>query len=163
MPVQEFVNLPENVAFFLTSGFEEGTAVFCIDKLREAGLPVSLIGINDQAISGLHGIKIEPDFTIDDIANDSPFRLIVISGGSQTITSLLFDPRIDEHLKQTIKSNGYIAPIAHAKELLEAAGFFDDESASALISQEDHMNVLDFANEVVKIAMIEANQPDLQQ
>ncbi|MCA9921478.1 MAG: DJ-1/PfpI family protein [Anaerolineales bacterium] len=162
MLAESFSGLSGKVAFLLTPGFEEGTAVFCLEQLRDAGLPVSLIGINDLPISGLHGIKIEPDCTINEITDEAPFHVIVLSGGNQTITSLLFDPRIDKLLKQTIQANGHIVPIARTKELLEDIGLLEYGEAPNIISQDETMTLLDFVDEIVRIASLEVNQPEYQ-
>lgn len=155
-------DLPEKIGILLTTGFEEGTAVFCTDMLRNAGLPVSVIGTSNQLIRGKHGIKIEPDQAIGDIDPNQKFRLIIISGGRQYITSSMTDPRIYNLLQQTIQTNGYIAPIARAKEFLEDAGCFFTDDTSYIVSNNDKA-LKDFVDELIQLASIEFLQPDIVQ
>ncbi len=154
--------MPEKIGILLTTGFEEGTAVYCTDRLRNAGLPVSVLGISAQPIKGMHGIKIEPDQSIGDLDPDQRFRLIIVSGGRQYISSSLIDPRVYKLLKQTIESNGYIAPIARTKDFLADAGLLQEEDAPYIISHEDKA-LQEFVDELIKFASIESQQPELLQ
>ena len=44
------------VYILLAEGFEEAEALIPADLLRRAGLPVSLVGLNDATVAGGHGI-----------------------------------------------------------------------------------------------------------
>ncbi len=155
------LELPDNVAILLMPGFEEGTAVFCADKLRNAGLPVSVIGTSNQPIKGTHGIMIQPDTSIGDIKPDQFYRIVVVSGGRQHISASMIDPRIYQLLRQTVEANGYIAPIARAKEFLEDVGFANS-NAPYIISDNDK-ELQEFVNELIQLATIESMQPELLQ
>jgi len=159
----DFFDMPEKIGVFLTQGFEEATAVYLTDQLRNAGLPVSVIGISGQPIRGQRGIKIEPDMTIGEIEPDQTFRLIIVSGGRQYITSSLIDPRVHKLLQQTIQKNGYIAPIARAKEFLADAGFFQEEEPPSFIISHDSKALQEFVDELIKLASLEKLQPDILQ
>lgn len=151
----------EKIAVLLTPGFAEGTAVLCMEQFRDAGLPVSLIGMNDQLIRGSHGIKVEPDCTIEEIPSDTPYRLIILSGGRQSINTSLIDPRVIHLLQQTIETQGYIAPIARAQEFLRDAGFPEDCDAPYIVSQ-NGKTAEEYVQQLIKIATLEQLQPDYQ-
>ena len=155
------LNLQINVAVLLAPGFEEGTAVFCADKLRNAGLPVSLIGTSSQPIKGTHGIIIQPDKSINDIEPEHSYRIVVVSGGRQHISASMVDPRIYRLLRKTIETNGFVAPIARAKEFLEDIGFADSDSP--FIISDNGKELQEFVNELIQLASIESMQPNVLQ
>lgn len=159
MLAYNYSDTPEKIGIVLTPGFEEETAVYCATKLRDAGLPVSIIGMSGQSVKGLHGISVKPDITIDEINREQTYRLIIISGGRQYITSSMLDPRVYDLLQRTIQSNGFIVPIARTTQFLVDAGFPDENKASYIISN-NGKSLKKFAEELITLASIELMQPD---
>ncbi|NJN98486.1 MAG: DJ-1/PfpI family protein [Anaerolineales bacterium] len=45
--------------------FEEAPATIFVTELREAGLRVKVVGATPAPISGLHGLALVPDLTLD--------------------------------------------------------------------------------------------------
>lgn len=52
----------------LAEGFEEIEAVTPADFLRRAGVDVRLVGVSGRIVEGSHGIRIEADATLDELA-----------------------------------------------------------------------------------------------
>ncbi len=139
------------IALFLAAGYEEATAVYYLEQLRKAGLPVSLIGINDQPIRGRHGIYIHPDSTIATLPPDIAFHMILISGGCQHVNSMLIDPRIHRLLHKTINANGFIAPLPNIESILLRSGFSHDKFAPHIIKQGD-MDANEYIHHLINLA-----------
>lgn len=148
MSIREISKANERIVLLLTPGFEEGTAVYCLDRMREAGLPVSVVGLSDTSIRGNHGIAIEPDYTLDQLCSDSPYPLLILSGGRQYVASLLVDPRFHKLYQSTINRNGYLASTTQTAVFLEKAGI----SKSKQILTQGSMDAADFANYLINIA-----------
>ena len=111
-----------HTAVFLAAGFEEETVVSLLCQLRRAGLPVSLIGLSSQPLTGAHGINLCPDEILTDLPKDTTFRLIVIPGNGRCVQSLLISPHFHRLLKNTLANDGYVAALDTAVPSLDAAG-----------------------------------------
>ena len=152
------LSVSNTFAVLLTAGYEERTAVSCIEQLRKAGLSVSIVGINDQLIRGRHGIHIAPDYTIASLPPEHQFHVILISGGCQHVNSMLTDPRIHKILHRTINANGFIAPFAKIESLLFRSGFSHDKFATHIIKQ-DKRNLNEYINQLIQLAGEQAHCP----
>ena len=139
------------IALFLAAGYEEATAVYYLEQLRKAGLPVSLIGINDQPIRGRHGINLLPDSTIATLPSDIAFHIILISGGCQHVNSMLIDPRIHKLLHKTINAHGFIAPLPNIESIFLRSGFSHDKFSPHIIKQ-GAMNANKYINHLIHLA-----------
>ena len=111
-----------STAVFLAAGFEEETVVALLCQLRDAGLPVSLIGLSLQPLSGTHGVMLCPDKVLTDLPKDTTFRLIVIPGNGRCAHALLISPGFHRLLKNTLADDGYVAVLDTAVPALDAAG-----------------------------------------
>ncbi len=141
------------IALFLAAGYEEATAVYYLEQLRKAGLPVSLVGINDQLIRGRHGIRVYPDSTIATLPSNIAFHLILIAGGSQHVNSMLIDPRIHRLMHKTIKANGFIAPLPNIESIFLRSGFSHEKFTPHIIKQND-MKADEYINHLINLAEI---------
>lgn len=154
MPINDLPATPKHL-FLLMPGFEEGTAVFCLERIREAGLETFVVGLSSTPVRGMHGIAIQPDLTLDDIRRSDGCPLLFISGGRQYLTSLLIDPRFYTLCQQVIRTNGIFASSANSSSFLQGAGVFE---GGRHITQEDRF-VEEFAAHLIALVQRQSN-PD---
>ena len=126
------VSSERRVVILLAPGFEERQVVHHTSCMRERGVPISLVGLSAQAVSGVHGIAVNPDCSLNDLCPETAYPLVLMSGGYQYVSSLLADPRVHQLLAKTRQEDGYIAanelagailPHSNAKGLLNGCHF----------------------------------------
>lgn len=123
------------VVILLAPGFEEGPTIFCADRMREAGIRVSLVGLAAGAIPGIHGIVVFPDYSLEQLPDRQSIHLLVIPGGGPCVSSLLMDPRVHHLFDQVIRNQGKIALMATAERPLRRAGISPLFEPTQFISQ----------------------------
>ncbi|NQW29380.1 MAG: DJ-1/PfpI family protein [Ignavibacteria bacterium] len=106
----------------IANGTEEMEAVIIVDMLRRAGCDVVVAGDGDL-ITCSRRVRIVPDVTLDDIADDELFEAIVIPGGSRGVTNLTENRSFEEILLRHRKKNGLVGAICAAPMLLHELGF----------------------------------------
>jgi hypothetical protein len=114
---------PNQVFILIAPGFEEKQTVHFLSSMREAGIPVSLIGLSADDISGLHGIMLHPDYALGEIPAHEAGALVVMPGGRQCISGLMADPRVHQLLQNTVTQQGYIAATKSAENILPHTHF----------------------------------------
>ena len=140
------------ILILIAPGFEEGATVLCLERLREAGLPVSLIGLSAGLLTGLHGLTVRPDYSLDQLSLTVPRRLIVVSGGRQSAASLLSDPRVHQLLNATLEASGYAAAMSSAETCLAQAGIPVPSYSSRFIAQ-SNIELDGFIHRLINIAL----------
>lgn len=138
------------ILILLAPGFEEGPIVYCLDRMREAGLPVSLVGPSPRWIRGIHGISVRTDYSLEQLEPQIPHQLIVVSGGRQHIASLLADPRVRDLFQSVQESKGHVAATLSAESPLVQAGIHT-LSHDSLFVQHGKMSVDEFANRLIEM------------
>ena len=122
----------KRVLILLAPGFAERQVIHHTSCMRESGVPISLVGLSAQAVSGQQGIAVQPDCSLNDLPAETAYPLILMSGGYQYISSLLADPRVHRLLANTLEQDGYVAaselagailPHTNAKTLLQGCHF----------------------------------------
>ena len=108
-----------NVVVLLATGFEELEAVTIVDVLRRAGISVLLAGIAPPPIEGGHGIKVEPDLSIDDVTT---YDALVLPGGSPGYVNLERDQRVLKLIRAAYDAGKYVGAICAAPHVLGVAG-----------------------------------------
>ncbi len=68
------------VLIYLAPGFEEIEAVTIIDLLRRAGIDVTIAGLEQEAVTGSHGITIACDTYYESVDADD-FDCLILPGG----------------------------------------------------------------------------------
>lgn len=136
------------VLILVAPGFEERGVVYTLVTLREAGLPVSLVSLSSGLISGLHGLTIRPDYTMEQVVPDMPGRMVIIPDGQQCVSSLLADPRVHRLMDATVHREGYVATMLVAGQLLAQAGIPRDGASPHFIDQKD-LSIPDFTNQLL--------------
>lgn len=114
----------------LAEGFEELEAITVIDLLRRAGIEVVSAGLAEGAVRASRGIRVVPDATLEDVAEEV-FDMIVLPGGLPGADHLDRDPRIRRLLENIARAGGYTAAICAAPRVLANVGLLDGKKATA--------------------------------
>ena len=75
------------VYILLGTGFEEAEALVTVDVLRRANLPVSLVGIGGEYVTGSHNITVRADVKVEDVTL-SEGDTVVLPGGMGGVASM---------------------------------------------------------------------------
>jgi putative intracellular protease/amidase len=110
------------IVILLAPGFAEGDAIYCLDRLRRAGLPVALVSVSMGLIRSRRGLSVRPDRLIGEGNGETPPRLLLIPGGRESTALLLTDPRVHRLFAAVRDGGGTIAAMATAAAALSEAG-----------------------------------------
>jgi hypothetical protein len=90
------MNSTDKILILLVEGFDEGEAGMAVSELREAGLPVKVVGHARQPVRGAHGLLVQPDLSLDQVLlkNHADATNLIIIGGRGWSYRLSKDPRI---------------------------------------------------------------------
>jgi 4-methyl-5(b-hydroxyethyl)-thiazole monophosphate biosynthesis len=116
-----------NVVVLLAPGFEELEAVTIVDVLRRAGISVLLAGIAPPPIEGGHGIKVQSDLSIDDVAT---YDALVLPGGNPGYINLERDQRVLRLIRAAYDAGKYVGAICAAPHVLGVAGIMEGATAT---------------------------------
>ncbi len=122
----------------LAPNFIEGNIVFCLEQLRQAGIPVSLVGLSAGLIKGYHGMIVKPDYSLGQLSTIHGHKLVLLPDGKACIAALFADPRVHQLIKTTLKNNGLVAAMPDAEVMLEKSNLISAETASNFLWQRDH-------------------------
>ena len=142
----------DKIFILLAPGFEEGPTIYCLARLREAGLPVSLVSRTSGMVRGQHGLMVRPDQTLAQIISIKP-RMVLIPGGRQCLAALAADPRVHELLKSTLCNEGYIAAAMKSQFLSTSDGFNLFMESDHFIPQEEQ-SVENFAEHLLVLTQV---------
>lgn len=138
------------VLILLAPGFEERTTIYLLDHMREAGLPVALVSLTAGLVTGLHGLAVRPDYSLDQLMTRASYQLIIVPGGRQCTSSLVTDPRVHQLLEVTLKNDGFVAATLTAEPVLTQAGIPTPSNRPQFIPQKD-MEVEEFTSVLVNL------------
>lgn len=129
---------PGSVALILLAPqFREGRTVYCMERLREAGISVSMVGLSAGLIAGYHGMAVRPDLTLSQLPETTGHKLLLIPDGKESVAVLFADPRVHQLIKTTVKNEGMVAAMPDAERLIEQAGLVTARSASQFVWKRD--------------------------
>jgi putative intracellular protease/amidase len=144
------------VVIILAHGFAEGETIWCLDRLREAGLPVSLVSLSAGLLNGQHGLAVRPDYSLDQLPLAAgPPRLVIAPGGRQCITSLLADPRVHQLFDATLNNKGFVAGMGTAEPLLNQIVFSTSPHAAHFVPQ-GALAIDDFVGRLINLLSADA-------
>ena len=128
-----------SVLVLLAPGFAEGQVVHYTSSLRKNQVPVSIVGLSRQHVSGMNGLAFQPDYSLNQLPSDKNPLLVLIAGGYQYLASLMADPRVHTLLGNTLKK-GYVAadetaesliPFTNAQAILKGSHFITPNKRSS--------------------------------
>ena len=113
---------------FFADGFEEIEALSTVDILRRAGLEVKMIGVNNNIITGAHGVSIITDIRENDV-NKEDIDAIVLPGGMPGTVNLEHSNELKDIIAYANENNKYIAAICAAPSILGHMGILNGKEA----------------------------------
>ncbi len=125
----------KRVAVFLGPGFEDSELTEPVAALRDAGVNVTIIGMNaedKQGVSGKHGTIVKADATIAEVSS-ADFDMLVIPGGRGPAT-LRQDPRILEFTREIDRDHKPLAAICHGPQVLASADLLRGRTATSFFT-----------------------------
>lgn len=130
-----------NVYVLLADGFEEIEALTPTDVLRRAGLNVITVGISGESAVGAHGIAVKCDVC----AADGSYSLtdpaaLVIPGGMPGAENIDRFAKIDEYIKSTLASGGFVGAICAAPMVLGKRGYLRGRRATCFPGFEKYLD-----------------------
>ena len=107
----------------IASGFDEDSTVICLKYLRQAGLPVKLVGLTAGSITGEHGLIVRPDCSLESLDQEDKPYLIVVPGKVESTKSILADPRFHKMIQSLARQHGSLAIMRSAEAAFGQAGW----------------------------------------
>lgn len=141
-----------NIAILIGPGFAESDVVYCLSKMRTAGLPVSLIGVSKYPISSQHGLQVSPDYSFNDLDKKMFFQQIIIPGSYESVTSLLSTPDFHSLIKEYNNRNSFFVILKEAETALQQANLFLEESDNVLRQAEQPLDA--FCRELIQLVRV---------
>jgi len=132
----------------LAPDFREGRTVNLLERLRQEGVSVSLVGLSTGLISGYHGMTVRPDVSLEQLPGTPEHRLVIIPDGKECVSSLLADPRVHHLIKTTLNNSGYVAAMREGETILEESGLVTSCVFSQFVWRKDN-DMNSFATELV--------------
>ena len=111
------------ILIVITTGFLETAVVTTLCNLRQAGLPVKLMGQQSGLVTSACGLTVQPDRSLLDwetAVNGTPLgrAALVIPGNSVCAAALLSDPRLHQLMEAILQQEGVVAVMRAAQPLL---------------------------------------------
>jgi hypothetical protein len=136
--------------------FDEAAAAIFITTLREAGLPVKVVGLTPRRLNGAHGLALVPDLTLSQalLLVDQTI-CVVIPRVTIGLKRLMNDPRLLELLRQAAVNQASLV-VSHGAEcdLANVAGV--SAHINVYPGRED---LVDFATELAVALVMMTRQP----
>ncbi|MEZ4645483.1 MAG: DJ-1/PfpI family protein [Chloroflexota bacterium] len=145
----------QTIVALLAPGFEEGSIIYCTDRLRDAGFRVSLVGLSAGIMNGIHGIAIQPDYSLEQLPAESIIALVVVPGGRLCASALFADPRVHRLLARVESQQGKVAVLSSGERPLTPAGLSFLSDSSQILFQGSE-NIHRFASYLVQMLQTNA-------
>ena len=110
-----------NILVVLASGFEETEAVAPTDIWRRLGFKVTVVGLDDMQITGAHGIVIETDALLEEVA-DIDYDAIFLPGGMPGSTNLRDSELVCSIVSKMAAAGKVVSAICAAPMVLSKCG-----------------------------------------
>lgn len=114
------------VAVLLAPGFEEIEALAPVDIFRRAGFSCEMIGLEDQEVTGSHGMTVKADGVFD--GDLSSYDLVYLPGGLPGAENLRDHEGLMASLKECQAKNQWVAAICAAPIALDRAGLLEGKT-----------------------------------
>ena len=135
----------------ITTGFDEDSTVICLKYLRQAGVPVKLVGLTAGSITGEHGLIVRPDCSLESLDQEDEPYLIVVPGKVESTKSILADPRFHKMIQSLPQQHGLLAIMRSAESAFGQAGWPGLLSRPFVLRQ-GKLETSRFADRLVEVA-----------
>jgi hypothetical protein len=139
-----------SIAILVSPGFMENEVVYCLSQMRACGLPISLVGVSSSLVKSQHGLTIQPDLALGDLANGPSFRMVIIPGSYECVTNLLTSPEFHAQINKSITGDGRIGILTSAEGALQQVALFATPTEQILYQQEQPLEL--FCQQLIQIA-----------
>ncbi len=131
----------KKVSILIGPYFNEESLVACLCRLLKKGVPVSVVGLTPDLLTGLHGLTVRPDFSLSEFiqlvtVEHNPHSLI-IPGGHEGTAVLFSDPRVHKLVPDILKAGNYVAAMLPAQQMLNQVGIPSPQQTNQFIPQND--------------------------
>lgn len=136
------------VLLLVANQFDEIEVVRYTVKLRQAGVPVEIVGLSSGLVRGQSGLFLMPDQSLACV--NPTIRMLILAGGKSCGALLLSDPRTKALITQTIEQNGTVVLLQGVLPFLHDAGLIQPSTADFFLIQEDFAKG-DFSDAILKL------------
>lgn len=143
----------KRVFVVVAPGFEDIPTIYCLSKLREAGLAVALVSNVAGLVSSEHGVAIRADMLLSDLILNPPPRLVIIPGGEISAKALVTDPRFHKLLEVTLASTGIVAILGSAQTSMKNVISATWLKPHVNYFQQNQLDVSDFIDQLINATM----------
>ncbi|HEY9054191.1 MAG TPA: DJ-1 family glyoxalase III [Rectinemataceae bacterium] len=112
----------KKACLILAEGFEEVEAVTPVDYLRRAGVEVTVAGLGGTRISGGHGIVIEADLPLSELAS-ATFDALIVPGGMKGAERIARSAEAKAFVQRHFASGALLGAICAAPAVVLHRGF----------------------------------------
>ena len=116
------------VYILLAPGFEEAEALVPADLLRRAGVDVTLVSLQGDAVTGSHQITVKADLTLERVNLDDA-EMLVLPGGGLGVKHLGEAPEVEALVRQAVARGLWVGAICAAPTLLGRWGQLEGREA----------------------------------
>lgn len=111
-----------SIILLIADGFDEPTVSILVSVLREAGLPLILVGLRAGPVSSTHGLTLVPDKSLEQILEKpSPISALILPNQAAYSTRLRNDPRVGALLQRCIEVGAVLVGVGMDREDLPLA------------------------------------------
>lgn len=122
--------------------FEEAVASIFITELRRAGLPVKLVGLRHYPVAGQHGLRLVPDWSLEQALERADEVLaLIVPCDKRGLQPLRRDPRLAVFIEQALRHRLRVL-VAHLD--LSATSLLPAQVACTLYWYPDIPDLVDF-------------------
>ena len=114
---------------FLADGFEETEAIGALDVIRRAKIPVQLVGVAGEYVTGSHGVEIKTDIRADEI-DSFEMTGVILPGGMPGTKNLYASEIVCAAVKQCAADGRLLAAICAAPLILGRLGLLRGKRAT---------------------------------
>lgn len=139
-----------SVAILISPGFTETEVVYCLSEMRAAGLATALVGISGRLVHSQHGLIVQPDKELSDLARAPAFQMIIIPGSYECVTNLLTSPDFHAQIEKSMASGGHIGVFASAQSALQQVAPFATPTEQIAYQHKQAFEL--FCQELIQIA-----------
>lgn len=125
---------------FLATGFEEMEAIAPIDILRRGGVEVCLVSVTgNKMVRSSHGVNIEADALLEDIANFDDADMMLLPGGMPGSTNLNEHEGVRKVLLEQFESGRLLGAVCAAPLVFASIGILNGKKATIYPGMEAYL------------------------
>lgn len=134
----------------LADGFEETEMIAVVDLLKRGGVDVVLASINEEIVTGGHGVKIVSDCLLSE-ADFNTFDGVFLPGGGAGVDNLSANAGVISIIRSFNESGKWIIAICAAPALLDIAGIIKGRNVTVYPSCKDKVPSAHYSEEKVVV------------